>query len=120
MSLADESDKDKAFGSTHIGKVLGIMYDLKDWVWWLSEDKLIPLILMLAKVRDSKVIDNSHMLSLNGKLNHYMWLVAGGPWQQRFLLRLQDSRQGHGVMFKVTDLARLQAAWWVDNVRQQG
>ena len=33
ISLADESDPDKAFNSSHVGKVLGIMYDLKQWRW---------------------------------------------------------------------------------------
>merc|ERR1711954_400660 len=32
VSLADESDKDKAFRASHTGTVLGISYDLKRWV----------------------------------------------------------------------------------------
>ena len=50
VSLADESDPEKAFGASSSGKVLGVMYDLERWVWWLSEDKLVPLILMLRRV----------------------------------------------------------------------
>jgi hypothetical protein len=117
VSLADESDVDKAFSATHTGRVLGINYDLRRWVWWLAEDKLVPVILMMAKVRDSENVDNSHMMSLNGKLNHYMWLVPGGPWQRGFLIRLQDSSLEGTHMYKVTDLAREQAAWWVVNFR---
>ena len=117
VSLAEESDVDKAFSATPCGKVLGVMYDLRRWVWWLSDDKLVPLILMLVKVRDSEVVENGFMMSLNGKLNHYMWLVPGGLWQRGFLLRLQDSKGGAGMNFMVFDLARLQAAWWVENIR---
>ena len=47
VSLADETDVDKAFPATHKGKVFGITYDLEAWVWSLSEDKLTPLVLML-------------------------------------------------------------------------
>jgi hypothetical protein len=117
VRLADESDPDKAFSATHTGKVFGISYDLKRWVWWLSEDKMVPLLLSLAEVRDSKEVENRLMQSVNGKLNHYMWLVPGGPWQRGFLLRMQDSRLKPNFMFPVTDLARLQAAWWMVHLR---
>ena len=33
ISLADLSDVDKASSATHTGKVLGISYDLRRWVW---------------------------------------------------------------------------------------
>ena len=39
VSLADESDPDKAFNASHVGKVLGIMHDIREWMWWLSPDK---------------------------------------------------------------------------------
>ena len=65
VSLADEEDKDKAFSSSTSGKVLGISYDLEHWTWWLSEDKLTPLVIMLAEVRDKKEVENGHMMSLN-------------------------------------------------------
>ena len=117
VSLADLSDVDKAFAATHTGKVLGISYNLKTWSWWLSEDKLGPFITMLARVRDSRKISNEHMLSLNGKLNHYMWLVPSGPWQRGFLLPLQDSRGQGNLLFEVSDLAKEQADWWIVNLR---
>ena len=72
---------------------------------------------MLAKVRDSKVISNEHMMSLNGKLNHYMWLAQSGPGQRGFLLQLQDSRAPGNLMFGVSDLVREQANWWIHNLR---
>ena len=33
VSLADESDPDKAFETSSTGKVFGISYDLERWVW---------------------------------------------------------------------------------------
>ena len=53
------------------------------------------------------------MLSLIGKLNHYQWLVPEGPWQKGFLLQLQDARAPSSDEFDVSDLARVQAAWWI-------
>ena len=117
VSLAEESDRDKAFATTHWGKVLGIMYDLRRWVWWLSEDKLVPLVLLLGRLRDAVEVDNGFMKSLNGKLNHYMWLVPGGLWQRGFLLGLQNSCLDLDVSVVATDLVRQQASWWIDNLR---
>ena len=115
--LADESDPGKAFNASPMGVVLGVEYDLDRWQWWLPENKLVPLVLKLAAIRDSDSVKNSVMLSVNGKLNHYMWLVPGGPWQRGFLLSLQDAGASGSVEFKVNDLARRQAGWWVDHLR---
>ena len=52
VSLADETDRDKAFRASHTGKVFGITYDLKRWVWHLSDDKLVPILISLHKQRD--------------------------------------------------------------------
>ena len=117
VSLADESDPDKAFNATHTGKVLGIMYDLKEWRWWLTEDKLIPILSLLTKVSQDEQVKNGEMMTLNGKLNHYMHLVPGGCWQRGFLLKLNDSREPHGVCFKVPELAREQADWWLMHIK---
>ena len=117
VSLADEEDKDKAFSSSTSGKVLGISYDLERWTWWLSEDKLTPLVLMLAEVRDKEEVENGHMMSLNGRLNHYMYLIPGGTWQRGFLLKLQDSKEPHSKRFVVDAPARKQAAWWITHAR---
>ena len=105
MSLADETDIDKAFRASSLGKVFGITYDLERWVWRLSDDKLIPIILALNQIKEADMIDNGTVMSLNGKLNHYMWLVPNGPWQRGHLLKLQDSTKSSGHQIPVDDLA---------------
>ena len=117
VSLADESDKDKAFRASHTGTVLGISYDLKRWVWRLPKDKLTPLLWNLKEVKESDTIENQLAMSLNGKLNHYMWLVPDGPWQRGFLLRLQEPMKPPTYNVKVPELAKQQAHWWLDNLR---
>ena len=84
------------------------MYDLKQWRWWLSEDKLCPLLNLLGLVTEREEVANGDMMTLNGKLTHYMHLVPGGCWQRGFLLKLQDSREPHSKMFLVTELAKVQ------------
>ena len=117
VSLADGSDPEKAFTATHTGRVLGISYDLHKWTWWLAADKLVPLLHMLNQLKESEEVHNGFMQSLLGKLNHYMFLVPGGQWQRGFLLPLQDSRLPPMFMWLVSDLARLQAKWWLVNLR---
>ena len=111
VSLADETDRDKAFRASHQGKVLGISYDLGRWVWTICEDKLILLLRMLHKVKTSDVIENTLAMSLNGKLNHYMWLVPDGAWQRGFLLRLQNSAKHPGYKVTVLGIAKDLATW---------
>ena len=72
VSLADESDKDKAFSASHCGKVLGIDYNLKKWVWRIPEDKLVPLLWILEEIINNSLVEDHLAMSLNGKLNHYM------------------------------------------------
>ena len=117
VSLASESDVDKAFCASHEGKVLGINYDLKRWVWRLSDDQLIPMLWMFKEVEESDTVENSLVISFNGKLNHYMWLVSGGPWQRGFLLRLQNELKPSGFKVKVSVLAKEQASWGLLNLR---
>ena len=117
VRLADESDKDKAFRSSNEGKVFGISYDLQRWVWWISEDKLLPILSALQEVVGCDRIENGQIMSINGKLNHYMWLVPEGPWQRGFLLRLQDSTKPSGSKMTVGPFAKEQAAWWIVNLR---
>ena len=117
VSLADESDRDKAFSASHYGKVLGIEYDLRRWVWRIPQDKLTPLLWMLEEVVKNTHIENHLAMSLNGKLNHYMWLVPHGPWQRGFLLRLQISSKPPTYKVKVSALAKEQASWWSVNLR---
>ena len=117
VSLADETDVDKAFRVSHIGKVFGISYDLQRWTWYLADDKLIPLLISLKEVSEADVVDNGQLLSLTGKLNHFMWLVPGGPWQRGFLLKIQHSEKPSGYKVKMTPLAKAQAAWWFVHLR---
>ena len=117
MRLADKSDKDKAFRSSHEGKVFGISYDLKRWVWWISEDKLLPILSALQRNVVCDKIENSQVMLVNGKLNQYMRLVPEGPWQRGFLLRLQDATKPSGSKITVGPLAKEQADWWIVNLR---
>ena len=117
VSLADGSDPEKAFSCTSKGRVLGISYDLERWVWWLADDKLTPLLHMLDKVKKGGEVSNSHMMTLLGKINHYMALVPHGQWQRGFLLPLQSSLLPPVFMWTVSELARAQADWWLRNLR---
>ena len=91
---------------------MGISYDLKRWLWWLADDKLVPLLHMMKKVTESSDVSNSFMLSFMGKLNRYMFLVTGGQWQRGFLLPLRDSRLPPIYMWEVSDPRSRQPGGW--------
>ena len=81
MSLADRSDKDKSFAPSTTGKVLGVDYDTENFSWTIRQDKMTRILLMLKEAVDSETISVEHMLSLKGKLIHYMFLVPGGMYR---------------------------------------
>ena len=117
VSLASRDDPEKSFEPTSVGKILGVMYDFKNWLWWIDDKKWVELTLMMAKVRDRKAVSNGHMKSLMGKVNHMMCTIEGGPWKRGFLLALCDHNGEAQYEVEVTSLAKIQAGWWVVNLR---
>ena len=93
------------------------MFDLNKWTWWIPEDKMISILELLEKIKVSEKVCNGDMLSINGKLTHYMDLVPGGAWQRGFLLAMQMEGASHSLEVPVTDLGREQAVWWLDHIR---
>ena len=77
----------------------------------------MPILLSLIEICGNEEVLNSTMMTLNGKLNHYMYLVPGGCWQRSFLIKMQDSRESPNKKFEVTEEARTQANWWIQNLR---
>ena len=52
------------------------MYELRQWTWRLSEDKLNPLLLTLDLARKVDFVQNGPMQKINGRLSCYNNLVA--------------------------------------------
>ena len=117
VKLASRDDPDKSFGPQDEGKVLGLMYNLKKFTWWIDQRKYAELMGLLDMVVNSVIVKNELVLALMGKINHMMWVVEDGPWQRGFLMKLGDSGKPGHIEMVVSALARKQADWWMRNLR---
>ena len=60
IGLVSREDKEKCFGPSTQGVVLGIFYDSVAWVWWLGEEKFAIIMNMLYKVIKRENVDVNH------------------------------------------------------------
>ena len=108
-------------GSARDGTV-GKFYDTyrqiaEEMGWWILEDKPFPILSALQMIVGCDEMENGQVMSVKGKLNHYIWLVPEGPWQRGFLHGLQDATKPSGSKMTVGTLAKEQADWWIVNLR---
>ena len=84
VDLADPSDPDKAFPPTTNGIVLGICYDTEEGIngtWYLREDKMADIIIMLEKAMEGEESSQRFIKSLCGKLIHLRCLVEDSKFR---------------------------------------
>ena len=114
ISLADTSDKDKAFGPSSEGVILGIFYDLSRWEWRIPEDKADKILLLLHDFKDSKTFPVKSLESLVGKLTHYHMIVPPfGKFERSWILSTLTEATKGAISVKPSILARNQASWWI-------
>ena len=68
VQLAPEGDKDKEFGPTTKGLVLGIVYDTQSWTWTIKEDKLSIILNRIQDCEENESMTLREVKSLCGKL----------------------------------------------------
>ena len=112
VSLADRSDKDKSFAPTKQGQVLGVDYNTEDFSWTIREDKLIRILHMLKEAIDEETASVELMLSVRGKLIHYMFLVPGGKFRLGHVIKSVDSKMAKSEHVQLTANCKEQLFWW--------
>ena len=112
VKLAPRDDKDKSFGPSQDGVVLGIYYDTKNWVWALPEEKLARLMVTLDKTIKASSISQQDMWSLTGKLIHIKPLIPSGKYNIDHVLRANSLSDDKDFVVKITDELRSQLEFW--------
>ena len=117
VSLAEETDKEKAFGPSVQGVVLGIDFNLSNLTWAMPAKKARRLLALLWQVLIDGKASRKVMESVVGKITHYMVLIPFGKWERSWLLSLLEpgSRDPSG-MVALTSLAKEQVKWWIRSV----
>ena len=114
VSLADTSDKDKAFGPSSEGVILGIHYDLSRWTWRIPEDKADKILILLHDFKNSTAFPVRSLESLAGKLTHYHMIVPPfGKFERSWILSTLTDAANGAFSVRPSSLARDQASWWI-------
>ena len=117
VSLAGEEDPSKAFPPCREGIVLGVHYNLENWMWKIPEGKVSYMMKTLYDITEGKVITVGEAMQLSGRLNHYFPLVPGGKWERGWLGSLAPSlNTPKHLELKPDGLVRSQAEWWIINM----
>ena len=79
VKLAPEGDRDKEFGPSTQGVVLGIVYDTLTWTWTIKEDKLSTILNKIHDCMENVSMTLRDVKSLCGKLIDIRCLSLVGP-----------------------------------------
>ena len=116
IELAGLDDPGKAFAPCTKGEILGLYYDTERWVWYMPEEKGKRLLAFMCDVLESRGATLADMMTLLGKLNHYMTLVQGRH-ERGFLYAAIKGMEDMKSWVKLDELAIMQLWWWVVNLR---
>ena len=116
IELAGLDDPGKAFAPCTQGEILGLYYDTERWVWYMPEEKGKRLLAFMCDVLESRGATLADMMTLLGKLNHYMTLVQGRH-ERGFLYAAIKGIKDMKSWVKLDDFAVMQLWWWVVNLR---
>ena len=116
IELAGLDDPAKAFAPCTQGEILGLYYDTVRWVWYMPDEKGKRLLALLWEVMEMRGATLADMMTLLGKLNHYMPLVHGRH-ERGFLYAAIQGIEDMKSWVKLDELALMQLWWWVANLR---
>ena len=122
VSLAPTTDPEKAFAPTTTGVMLGISFDSKEWVWWLSAGK------MHRYINDIKTLGNSDEATLGtiqsvvGKILYICPLIPGSKYHVSSLHGINDytGTKHKSDIIKITPEAKKELEWWLIMTRLCG
>ena len=80
IDLADPTNPDKAFSPRTEGQVLGIVYDSSNLSWFLREDKITEILLMIIEALEDREVTVRFIKSLGGKLLTLRSLIKGAKF----------------------------------------
>ena len=114
VMLASEDDPKKAFSSSQEGEVFGVMYNSKEFTWWLRQDKQAIIVHMLMLLEQAEEHKLRFLKRIVGKLIHYRLMVPNGKFYLGQLIKVSTSDQEADLemMVRVPDWARAEAWYW--------
>ena len=112
VQLAPRDDKDKSFGPSQQGVVLGVWYDTQAWVWGVPPEKLHRLRHLLREALECQELRQDKLWTIVGKIIHLKPLVPSGRFNVDYLLRANHMSEDGSFMVALTDQVKQQMWFW--------
>ena len=112
VQLAPRDDKDKSFGPSKQGVILGVWYDTEAWVWGVPPEKLHRLRHLLIEALESSEIRQDTLWTIVGKIIHIKPLIPSGKFNVDYLLRANHMSEDGSFMVLLTDQVKQQLWFW--------
>ena len=112
IQLAPRDEKEKSFGPSQQGVILGVHYDTVSWTWGIPGEKLVRLQLQIRTMLESTEVKQNLIWTIMGKIIHVKPLVPGGKFHIDYLLRANSLSDDPGFMVTVTDHMKSQLWFW--------
>ena len=113
VQLAPEGDKDKEFGPTTKGLVLGIVYDTINWTWSIKEDKLSIILNRIQDCEENESMTLREVKSLCGKLIDIRCLYPDFKFYLgNLIMDSTNSGTDMSIQVSLSKWSRLDLGWW--------
>ena len=112
VSLANTDDPDKAFAPTTCGTMLGIVFDTKLWIWYLSDSKISRYVNEIDRLRKANTMDMRFVKSVVGKIMYVKPLIPGAKFHVSELIKLDNLSKDLNEIVSVGSSAKDQLDWW--------
>ena len=100
------------FGVGTKGEVLGVDYDLVDWVWHIPKAKDLRLRNEIWGGIEKGEMKKEELERVVGKITHYSPLIRNGKFNRSWLLKLNKRKLAKDEVIKISPGARKQLCWW--------
>ena len=112
VSLASLDDPDKAFSPCTRGQMLGVYFDTKLWIWWLSAEKIARYVNDIDCLRKKKETNQREVWSVVGKILYVSPLAPSSKYPLSASLRLNHVSETPNELVTVSSEAKTQLDWW--------
>jgi len=102
----------QVFGVGTKGEVLGVDYDLCNWVWHIPEAKDLRLRNEIWNGIEKGEMKKEELERVVGKITHYSPLIKNGKFNRSWLLKLNKRKLAKEEIIRISPGARRQLCWW--------
>ena len=112
VQLAPIDDREKSFGPSKQGVVLGVWYNTEAWVWGIPAEKLHRLRSLIKEALEADDIRQDRLWTIVGKIIHIKPLVLSGCFNIDYLLRANAESEDPGHQVQLTAKIKKQLWFW--------